>query len=345
MMIPYDNATTMDAGARVGNDPSSYKGISSAMGSSGRSWNKTIGERVRLRELRILHVVVQAGSMAKAAQALCMTQPAVSQAIGHLEAALGLPVLERSPGGVAPTACGALLLRRALEAADVLADGLREIKELADPDAGEIIVGASESYIAGGALNAAISVLRQRYKRIRIGVVESNTAAMDFTDLRERRVDVMLGRSMVHQATADVHQDLLLDEALLVVAGGHNAWARTATRFADLRDKPWVLAPPGTAVHNLVAAAHQAEGVAMAVPAVTTYSMMLRLQLLATGDYVTAFPESLVRNCMAAWNLAVLPLRLGATLPVSAYTLRGRASSRTIQAFIEAVRSVSRGHD
>ena len=318
-------------------------GTSRAMGGGGRGWNRVIGERVRLRELRILHVVVQSGSMAKAAQALSMTQPAVSQAIGHLEAALGLPVLERGPGGVAPTACGALLLCRALEAVDVLADGLREIKELADPDAGDIIVGASESYIAGGALSATISAMRQRYKRIRIGVVESNTAAMDFTDLRERRVDVMLGRGMDYQAPADVQQDLLLDEALLVVAGGHNAWTRTATRFADLGDKPWVLAPAGTAVHDLVVAAHQAEGVAMAVPAVTTYSMMLRLQLLATGEYVTAFPESLVRNCTSAWNLAVLPLRLGATLPVSAYTLRGRASSRTIQAFIEAARSVSIG--
>jgi DNA-binding transcriptional LysR family regulator len=311
-----------------------------------RSWNRLIGERVRLRELRILHAVIQAGSMAKAAHALSMTQPAVSQAIGHLEAALNLPVLERSPTGVVPTAFGAVLLRRALEAADVLADGLREIEALADPDAGEIVVGASESYIAGGTLTATIVALRKRYRRLRIDVVESNTAAMDFADLRERRVDVMLGRGTGQQAPDDVQQDVLLKEALLVVAGGHNAWAHTpALRFVDVVDKPWVLAPAGTAVYELVAAAHQAEGVTMSVPAVTTYSMMLRLQLLASGEYLTAFPESLVRNCAAEWNLAVLPLRLGVALPVSAYTLRSRASSRTLQAFIETARIVNRGHD
>lgn len=311
-----------------------------------RSWNRLIGERIRLRELRILHAVVQAGSMAKAAQALSMTQPAVSQAIGHLEAALNLPVLERSPAGVVPTVFGAMLLRRALEAADVLADGLREIEALADPDAGEIVVGASESYIAGGALTATILALRQRYKRMRIDVVESNTAAMDFADLRDRRVDVMLGRGTGRQAPEDVQQDVLLEERLLVVAGGHNAWAHAAgLRFVDVADRPWVLAPAGTAVYELVAAAHRADGVAMRVPAVTTYSMMLRLQLLAAGDYVTAFPESLVRNCAAGWNLAVLPLRLGTALPVSAYTLRSRASSRALQAFIETARMVNRGHD
>jgi DNA-binding transcriptional LysR family regulator len=263
-----------------------------------RSWNRLIGERVRLRELRILHAVVQAGSMAKAAQALSMTQPAVSQAIGHLEAALNLPVLERSPTGVVPTAFGAVLLDRALEAADVLADGLREIEALANPDAGEIVVGASESYIAGGTLTATIVALRQRYRRMRIDIVESNTAAMDFADLRERRVDVMLGRGTSEQAPDDVQQNVLLEEKLVVVAGGHNAWAHAAAlRFVDVADKPWVLAPAGTAVYELVAAAHRAEGVAMSVPAVTTYSMMLRLQLLASGEYITAFPESLVRNC------------------------------------------------
>jgi DNA-binding transcriptional LysR family regulator len=313
------------------------------MGGLDRSWDKRIGERVRLRELRILHVVVRSGSMARAAQALSMTQPAVSQAISHLEAALNTPVLERGPTGVAPTAIGSVLLRRALEAADALAEGLREIEVLADPGSGEIVVGASESYIAGGALAATIAALQRRYPRFRVAVVESNTAGMSFADLRERRVDVMFGRSTRSDPPEDIEQSVLLDEALLVVAGGHNAWAHAAMRFADLAGKPWVLAPAGTAVYDLVAEAHRAEGVNMAAPAVTTYSMMLRLQLLAGGAFVTAFPESLVRNCAKAWNLVALPLALGTALPVSAYTLRSRAASRAITAFIDAARAVNRG--
>jgi DNA-binding transcriptional LysR family regulator len=306
-----------------------------------QGWNRLIGERLRLRELRILHVVVRSGSMARAAQALSMTQPAVSQAIGQLEAAVNRPVLERGPTGVAPTAFGSALLRRALEAVDALGEGLREIEALADPGSGDIVVGASESYIAGGALAAAITTLRLRYPRFRVSVVEANTAAMDFTDLRERRVDVMFGRSTRAHPPEDVAQILLLDEALLVVAGGHNAWAHApAMRFADLADKQWVLAPAGTAVHALVAAAFQAEGMPMPTPAVTTYSMLLRLQLLASGAFVTAFPESLVRNCATAWNLVRLPVTLGTTLPVSAYTLRKRAGTRAIAAFIEAARGV-----
>jgi DNA-binding transcriptional LysR family regulator len=314
-------------------------------GEADRDWHRLIGERVRLRELRILHVVVRAGSMARAAQALSMTQPAVSQAIAHLEAALDVTLLERSPAGVAPTPAATVLLRHAWEAVDRLGEGLREIEALSDPGAGEIVVGASDSYIAGGALAATVTGLQERYKRFRVTVIESNTAAMDYADLRDRRADVMFGRASHGDPPDDLEQTHLLDERLLVVAGGRHAWARAPSmRFADLAERPWVLAPAGTAVHALVAAAYRAEGVEMPAAAVTTFSMLLRLQLLSAGDFVTVFPESLVRNGAGMWDLAVLPLTLGPALPVSAYTLRSRADSRPIRAFIEAARQAVRGY-
>lgn len=313
------------------------------MSDSDRVWHKLIGDRVRLRELRILHMVIRCGSMAKAAKMLVMTQPAVSQAIGQLEAALGVPMLERTTAGVTPTVFGTAMLRCALDAADALADGIREVEALGDPALGEVVVGTSESYIAGGALIRTLSVLRQLHPGFRVQIVESNTAALAFDDLREHRVDIMLGRASVSVLPEDLHQEVLLEERLLVVTGGQHEWARVpAMRFADLAGKPWVLAPPGSAVYELVATAYKAEGLPMPVPAVTTYSMMLRLQLLASGEYVTAFPDSLVRNEAARWDLAVLPLGLGRTLPVAAYTLRGRAESRAIRAFIAAAAEVAR---
>jgi DNA-binding transcriptional LysR family regulator len=68
-----------------------------------------------------------------------------------------------------------VLLRRALEAVDALAEGLREIEALADPSSGDIVVGASESYIAGGALAATITALQQRYPRFH-GIRPATTA-------------------------------------------------------------------------------------------------------------------------------------------------------------------------
>ena len=52
-------------------------------------WESRIGRRLRLRDLHILFAVADCGSMAKAAARLRVTQPAVSKAIGDLEAGHG----------------------------------------------------------------------------------------------------------------------------------------------------------------------------------------------------------------------------------------------------------------
>ena len=75
-------------------------------------WERRIGRRLRLRDLYILSTVVQWGSMAKAAEHLAVSQPAVSDAIANLETALAVRLLDRSPRGVEPTIYAEALLKR-----------------------------------------------------------------------------------------------------------------------------------------------------------------------------------------------------------------------------------------
>ena len=112
-------------------------------------WQSRIGRRLRLRDLHILSTVVQWGSMAKAASGLAMSQPAVSEAIASLEAALGVRLLDRTPRGVEPTLYASALLKRGLVVFDELRQGIKEIEFLADPTAGEVRIGCIESLTAG----------------------------------------------------------------------------------------------------------------------------------------------------------------------------------------------------
>jgi molybdate transport repressor ModE-like protein len=54
---------------------------------------------LQVAHLRTLQAIAHHGSFSRAAQALNLTQPAVSMQVRHLEQALGLPLLERSPAG------------------------------------------------------------------------------------------------------------------------------------------------------------------------------------------------------------------------------------------------------
>jgi DNA-binding MarR family transcriptional regulator len=95
-----------------------------------------IGQRLRLRDLRVFFTVVQFGSLAKAAAQLRVTQPAVSQVIAALEHDLGAKLFDRSTRGVEPTMYGRALLARGRAAFDELRQGIRDMEFLADPGGG-----------------------------------------------------------------------------------------------------------------------------------------------------------------------------------------------------------------
>ena len=83
-------------------------------------WNHRIGRRLKLRDLNILLAVVEAGSMAKAAKQLAISQPAISRAVADMEHALGVQLLDRSPQGIEPTRYGQALLKRSTAIFDEL---------------------------------------------------------------------------------------------------------------------------------------------------------------------------------------------------------------------------------
>src|SRR5215470_8067809 len=118
-------------------------------------WEARIGRRLGLRDLHVFFTVVQRGSMAKAAQQLNVTQPAVSKAIGDLEHTLGVRLLDRRPQGVEPTIYGHALLKRGNAVFDELKQSIRDIEFLADPTVGEVRFGCPET-LAGAVLLPAI---------------------------------------------------------------------------------------------------------------------------------------------------------------------------------------------
>ena len=78
---------------------------------------------MELRTLRYFLAVCEHGTMSRAAEALHVTQPALSRQIAALERELGTPLLERHSRSVTPTEKGLYLRRRA-----------QEIVGTADPD-------------------------------------------------------------------------------------------------------------------------------------------------------------------------------------------------------------------
>ncbi len=306
-------------------------------------WESRIGRRLRLRDLHILTTVVQWGSMAKAASHLAMSQPAVSEAIASLEAALGVRLLDRTPRGVEPTRYASALLKRGLVVFDELRQGIKEIEFLADPTVGEVRIGCIESLTAGF-IPEVIDQFSRKYPRVLVHVDVAPLATQEFRELRERTVDLSLGRILKPVADDEIDTEVLFQDEYFVVAGSRSPWARRRKiALADLVDEPWILVPPNNVFAPFMAQAFSAQGMELPRAGVTSFSAAIRMHLLATGRFLAIMSGSMLRPNAERWDLKALPIALDAlSFPVAIFKLKHRTVSPVVQKFVEQLRAAAK---
>jgi DNA-binding transcriptional LysR family regulator len=305
-------------------------------------WADRIGRRVKLRDLHFLLAVIQSGSMAGAARHLATSQPVVSKTIAELEHALGVRLLDRNPQGIVPTMYGRALMSRGLAIFDELREGIKELEFLADPAAGELTIGSPETMNAG-LLPAITERLAARHPRVILHVVQANTVTEEFRELRERSVDLMLGR-VSRPLDDDLDAEVLFEDRLFVVAAADSPWARRRKiMLADLAGEPWVNAPADSIVGAYLAEVFAAQGLRPPPVSVVSFSMYLRNMLLASGRHVAMVPGSVLRFSAERFGLVALPISLPETrASVSIVTLKGRTLSPVARVFAECAREVAR---
>jgi DNA-binding transcriptional LysR family regulator len=174
-------------------------------------WADRVGRRVKLRDLHILLAVAECGSMAKASSQLSVSHPVVSKTIAELERTLGVQLLDRSSQGVEITTHGEALLNCGVTVFNEMRRGLKLLEALSDPASGEVRIGCPEITMAG-LLPAIVERFFQQYPRIRLQVVLAQTAMLQFRELRERNIDLLIGRLPQELSADDLVSEILFDE-------------------------------------------------------------------------------------------------------------------------------------
>jgi DNA-binding transcriptional LysR family regulator len=307
-----------------------------------RSWADRIGRRVKLRDLHILMEVVQWGSMVKAAKHLGISTPVVSKTIADIEHTLGVPLLDRHPQGIEPTLYGRALIKRGIVVFDELRQSVQDIEFLADPTVGEVRIGSTEP-LAGGFVPAVIEKVNRRHPRVLFHVMQADFVTM-LRELRAREIDLMIGRPAGPMAEEDLDAQVLFSDRHLVLAGMRNRWTgRRKIKLTDLIHEPWSLPPIGSIPRSAVDSAFRAAGVDTLRAVVSTAAPQLHTYLLATGRFLSTFPESVVHFAGKHLAFKVLPVDIPVQLsPVFIITLRNRTPNPAAQLVIDCAHEVAR---
>ncbi|MDE3132151.1 MAG: LysR family transcriptional regulator, partial [Acidobacteriota bacterium] len=186
--------------------------------------------------LRAAVEVARAGSFTRAAEALGLTQAAVSQHVAALERRLGAPLFDRVKRRVVPSAAGLAFLERAQRALAELEDGAVAVESLLRGEGGTLRVASLQS-VAGRLLPRVALAFRELHPRVDLKIREGEDDDVARW-LAEGTADVGFVEGTVPDLDADV-TPLFTEDFQLAVNPTHRLARRRRVSLREIAQEPF----------------------------------------------------------------------------------------------------------
>ena len=283
------------------------------------------------RRLLTFREVARQRSFSRAGEALALTQPAVSQQVAALEKQLGVRLLDRGPGGPAPTEAGALLLAHADAVADRLSQAGAQVAELAAAERETLRVGSFPSALAT-LIPDAIVRLRERMPDVQVEAGEASgeeLGAMVAAGELHAAVCFQDAEQPPRRPEGTERRELGREAMLAVMAEDHPLATRERVRVADLAEETWTAPSREALLYRTCVAAGFEPRISF-----VTRDVLAARGLVASGLAVTLMPALLASGLP---GIAMVPLE-GLQPFRSLYALTPAAGARRAAlAFLDAL--------
>jgi DNA-binding transcriptional LysR family regulator len=272
-------------------------------------------------DLAYFVAVAGAGSMARAAERLGVTQPALSKAIQRLERRVGVPLLVRGAQGAEPTEAGRAFLARSRALTQDLDDAMQEARDLGNGSAGILRIGSTPAG-ADFALDTLLPRLIEERPVARISFTSGFSDAL-LAAVARREIELALlpmpylpgavpasghHGSMPELTPGLACRHLIDDSYRLVVNREHRLASQASVTMADLDGCTWASSTPHEFARKQMERVFALHG--MALPRVVVESNNMAALLMAVSRLPLASlvnPHSVSPASLPA-NVVMLPI-------------------------------------
>jgi DNA-binding transcriptional LysR family regulator len=293
---------------------------------------------MELRDIEYFAVVAEHGHLGRAADALGLSQPALSKSLRRLEQALQVKLVKRTPKGVELTPEGSVLSLRVRELRLSLQGVAREVADVAQGRVGHVRIGIGfpgpEECLA-----AAFATLLRDAPRTNLIVTVSDNDVM-IPALRNGELDLIFNYlSMMSSPEGLVREHLYDDEQVVCASIKHRLAGPKNVMLADLAQERWaVSALTQTSQHRLHEAFREA-GLAPPHIAFECRSPRLKLRTVACSDLLDWTSRRFIEQSALASAVKILPVKeLAWIRPIGLIYRREAYLPPAIGRFIEILR-------
>jgi DNA-binding transcriptional LysR family regulator len=285
------------------------------------------------RRLQVFHAVAKHLSFTKAAEALFMTQPAVTFQIRQLEEHFDTRLFDRAHGRIALTAAGQVALEYAERILGLSAELDTRLKEMSGQVAGPLLIGASTT-IAEFLLPPVLGEFKSRYPGVVPRLFVANSEAVQ-ARIAERTLDLgfIEGESHLPSLVTDTCAE---DELQVVCAPAHPLAKVGAVAPKMLTEHPYISREPGSGTREVIDHYLQKAGVSPdALQVVMELGSPEALKgLAATGLGFSIMSRATVAKEIRLGQLVRVPLAPRLTRHLSVVYPKERFHSRLVNSFV-----------
>jgi DNA-binding transcriptional LysR family regulator len=297
--------------------------------------------QTQLRDVEYFAAIAEHGQVQRAAEALGLSQPALSKSLRRLEQSMKTKLLKRTPKGVELTSVGSALLARVRKLRLSLDDVTREIADLSEGRAGHLRIGTA----AGPALHlvpTACAALLKEAPKVTLKITASDTNAM-LTGLRNGELDiaVTLIQGPRHEDLVEEHTH---DDIFVIYASANHRLAkRKQLTLADLVQERWAVAAVNSPSERVLSQALGNSGLPPPNIAIETTAVPIRHHLVAATDLLALGTVPTVRYAAARFGIVELRVKdFAATRRGGVFYRKDAYLSPAAKRFIEILKATAK---
>ena len=252
--------------------------------------------RINVARLPYLLQIARSGGVLSAAEAMNLTPSAVSQQLARLEAEVGVPLVDRGPRGITPTAAGRELIDLAENVEREVNEAALRVGSVSELPSGRVRLGAFQSFISH-ILAPSTQRWRDELAGVRLEIVEDRHDDL-FRGLRAADYDIIvveLDESVDPPPLGPGMRDLvLLEDPWVLVAPAGTQAAMGVVELDRLR-VPWLELDTGAGGVSAVQRVRRT-----LAPSTTSHHRyaehLTGIALVAAGEGVTLMPQLALRD-------------------------------------------------
>lgn len=295
----------------------------------------------QLRDIEYFSVVAEHGNVGRAAEALGLSQPALSKSLRRLEQSMQAKLVRRTSKGMELTTVGAALFSHVRRLRQSLDDVTREVADLSQGRAGHLRIGIAPGF-ATHLVPPACATLLKEAPRVTFKVTVLDREA-SLSALRHGELDLAL-LTLQAPRHEDLSEEYLFEDEFVVYASADHRLARKRrVTLADLAKERWAVAAFNAAAPQRFRQVFLDAGLPPPKIAMESNSLPLRNQLLASSDLLGFASKRVVREATARSRFVELRVRdLTYTRRVGVMYRKDAYLSPAARRFIEILKATAK---